>query len=112
MSDRHMDAKVLRRAGELVEQGWCRFYLAMTGTGICFEGPTSPKAVQWCARGAIQRAAHELDVADESDRVEDLAGENYGGAFGLAHWNNDPERTADEVAAALREAADRVEAAL
>ena len=102
-----MDAKVLRRAAEIVEQGWCQGALARDERGVGV-GLNSPRAAAWCAVGAFKLAMHELGCARIPCRSWDSAEAACGGS--AVRFNNAPERTADEVAAALREAAARCEA--
>lgn len=100
-----MDAKVLRRAAELIDQGWCQGALAKTGTGMMLGDPESPLAARWCVTGAFIRARAELDAHGTTAFLKVMAET----APNPAQWNNAPGRTADEVAAALRAAADRCE---
>lgn len=111
-----MDAKVLRRAAELIDQGHCKSALARTVEGGMIVAPVvpdrksgfsdyraivcHPEAAQWCMGGAVLRASYEHDVDGFSlwQHHVDVA------------WNNAAGRTADEVAAALRAAADRCDA--
>jgi hypothetical protein len=43
---------LLIRARGLLERGWCRYYLAKSQYGRPV-GPTSKRAVMWCAYGAL-----------------------------------------------------------
>lgn len=113
-----LEAKVLRRTAEIVEQGWCQHALAKRadGGGLSLSGsPGStlddyaerlvrhPEAGQWCAVGARRLACIELDAP------------RYTGAIAVGSivaFNNALGRTAEEVAAVLREAAARVEEAV
>lgn len=118
--DAHMDAKVLRRAAELVEQGHCKHALAVSSQTVFSArcSPLSDKAVAWCVSGAEQRARYEVTGAPGSREgfMEERLRESLNRVLGfpansafVIEWNNAPERTADEVAAALRAAADRCE---
>ena len=52
-------SEVLREASRVVDQGWCRRYLAVDRCGNeCH--PTSYDAEKWCAEGAIPRALLNL----------------------------------------------------
>lgn len=104
-----MDAKVLRRAAEIVETPgqWCQGALARDALDLRVEA-NDPRAAKWCLVGAIKKA--QCDVlgpdgweAGFPEAAIDIA-DGYQGI-----WNDKPGRTADEVAAALREAADRCE---
>ena len=57
---------VLRRARQHLQRGWCQGYLALDGRGRRV-AVSSPRAVRFCAVGAIQRAADEL-LADPHER--------------------------------------------
>ena len=54
-------ARVLDTAAGLVEQGWCRFNMARTADGEDCT-PQSPRACQWCARGALTAAFARLGL--------------------------------------------------
>jgi hypothetical protein len=98
-------AKVLYRAAELVDQGWCQTVTARDAAGrIC--RPTSARATRWCLMGAVRQAAEEADVSRARAQVI-IAVAPLFTELGLhpAAWNDAPERTADEVAAVLRRAA-------
>ena len=99
MSD--MVAKVLLRAAELVEMGHCKDVLALDAVGV-ETAPENAHAVAWCVVGAIVRASHE--VGKHQALVPFMAHHGFD-VKGMLDWNNAPERTADEVAAALRAAA-------
>jgi hypothetical protein len=96
-------SEVLLRAAERVERGWCQRDTAQTADG---ERTTSnsPRAVRWCAAGAVFGQAAPDDncwkavtVLREFLRVDSLS-----------QWNDAPGRTAAEVAAAMRTAAEWV----
>lgn len=110
--------KTLRRAAELVDQGFCQFDMAQGG-GYCLPYH-HPNATQFCEMGAFLRARLELGLpeldnlslclllrlAGYSD-VSPVTGEifyNFGGMYADA-----PGRTGDEVAAHLRQGADTLE---
>lgn len=107
-----MANKVLARAAELIEQGWCQGHSAMTADGLSCRA-FSPYAVRWCEAGAMLRAAVELfpelpcdpvgrNIA--SHVVVEMMQQKYGhghGGWGVP-YNDAPGRTAEEVAAHLR----------
>jgi hypothetical protein len=101
------DAKVLRRAAELVAQGWCQGHYAedAEGTGV---GSASPNAVKWCLQGAVHRAASELGVGPSLRRSFAVA--RSIDSWDAPAWNDAKGRTADEVESALYAAAAHVEA--
>lgn len=103
---------VLLKAASIVEEGWTQTF-HVDAQGQCC-GPD--EAVASCAMGAIQRASMALGMG--SDDRDDYMGETTTktalfladclGLESLAHiagWNDTLGRTADEVAAAMREAA-------
>lgn len=91
-----MTAKdTLLRAAELLERdGWCR------GNSIDRQG-------RRCAMGAINSASHEPGSGTAWDRFDQAADrlQTYLGRTHVPDWNDHPERTAEQVIAALREAA-------
>lgn len=114
MNDAHMDAKVLRRAAEIVEQGWCQHeYAFMNGAPLQVSAMEIERfliADAVCLEGAFIRARYE--ITGERTMSAELGGLSLATVLGLAggvayRWNDAPGRTADEVAAALRAAADR-----
>jgi len=117
-----MTAKVLRRAAELVEQGWCQGGLARQKSHGNFVEPFSPLAVEWCAEGALVMAAYEatgmLPFTEDGltllrglfEAVQRVLPNDSARAQDIAAWNDQSSRTADEVAALFRRAADQCEA--
>jgi hypothetical protein len=106
MRDGHMDAKVLRRAAELVDQGHCKNVLGVDESGAAVSGGheiTRPDIARVCVAGAVVRAAHE--VAGISPFA--CSAWWHMGAPMISRVTG--AKDADEVAAALREAADRCE---
>lgn len=55
--------KVLLRAAEILEQGWCKGNLACTKEGLSVE-TFSEKAEQWCLLGSFFAAMQQLGYAD------------------------------------------------
>lgn len=106
-------AKVLRRAAELVEQGWCKWGLAADEAGLDRDY-CDARAVKFCEAGATYRAMHEQDwkmTAPDFLVYVTIAG--YGPDAPLGHFGgqyNDFEATSgDEVAAHLRAGAENLE---
>jgi hypothetical protein len=87
-------SQVLRKAAEVIEEfGWIQGEYGGADEGYCVDG-----AIQCAAHGAYDRfLARSL-----------LCG--YLRASWLPLWNDAPERTKDQVIAALRAAAERPEA--
>ncbi len=93
---------VLREAAETLELvGWC-------------QGILTNDRGQYCAAGAIRRAVNEGNYQNEGAAVTACvsAVETLEAEVGqtIVDWNDTPGRTSDEVIAAMRYAAERVEA--
>lgn len=103
-------AQVLREAAALVERGHCKEHFAVTKGGDVTWGDY-PDAVAWCALGA-------MDAVCPRDARRNVAGATMEARTALREvvgqplddWNDAHERTAAEVAAAMRKAADNLEA--
>ena len=106
MHDVLMDAKVLRRAAEIVDQGWCQDFLALDEHENAVD-VQSPRAVRWCALGASILAGKQM--GSDGWRAFHEASRTTPTGDRLTIWNNAPGRTADEVATYLRSVADRCE---
>jgi hypothetical protein len=125
------DAKVLRRAAELVEMGWCQHAPARDADGNEVS-PTRFAAIAWDWAGAVERAHCEIHHVDPFWRYDPSAQklpgdvfapytkamapilkERWGArrGFNSTAWNNAPERKTADVIDVLRAAADRCEAA-
>jgi hypothetical protein len=84
----------LLRAAELLERdGWCQGALVKNGA--------------FCAMGALHKATDRDRKAYMSSlyRLMAFLGQHHGGTRNIIDWNDQPERTADEVIDALRAAA-------
>ena len=105
------------RAALLVEYGWTQRASATDHRGIP-TSPEDPKAVSWCATGAMARAAYEIVGKDEDAREaayeeaeleiwlwlnpgsdEDDAEDHE---VSIEDWNDEKGRTVEEVASLLR----------
>lgn len=113
-------ARVLDRAAERVEMGWCQHgvYVDTDGRMCAME-----HACRRCAHGALLEAAHALTGGGRASLkplslLADLVAPGRAVVGGLrdrdvaavTRWNDAPGRTQAEVAAALRETARRVRA--
>lgn len=98
-------AQVLREAAALVEKGHCKGEYARDAQGLKVDRD-SPSAVSWCAFGAIARANGTLlnDQAVACESALEAVVEDD-----VQEWNDAPERTAAEVAEAMRKAAESLE---
>ena len=94
-----------RRAKRYLRQGWCKNALAQTRTGReCTV--TSIHAVEWCPRGAIQRAAADLAFRDDRLLRQMLLVVSEVGSrrhIFLPEWNDWAWRTKEEVITFLDE---------
>ncbi len=117
-----MTSKILERAAELVERGWCQDVI-----GIEWEGwprvanfvtlDSLERADKLCAVGALSLAITELlglqrvdlngYIVPEFEAVRDqiLGSTLLDPKYPMAIWNDGPGRTADEVAALFRASA-------
>lgn len=86
------DARLLRRAADLVRLGWCQGAIAVADSGA--EVSTDdPLAVRWSMQGALARAWQEAGGQDE--RMVSLAVFQH---LQPGDWQDEPGRTAEEVA--------------
>ena len=117
----HETIELLNRSLAYVEKGWCQHANARDALG---QGTTSDneKAICWCASGACERAAKELDYPDgwfdvgrtlvaalgvtRVPHKGDVARPNVWGA--VIDWNDDKDRTAEDVARLFRRAIQRL----
>lgn len=109
MGDIRMEAKIRRRAAEIVDQGWCQGALARDAQGCRLEGSAAvvdhPSAAAWCAQGAYLLAS--LQITGKIGWC--LLFPPPPGGHSWADFNDTPGRTAAEVSAALRLSANTVE---
>lgn len=97
---------ILNKAADLLEQGFLKGRLAADSRGRT-TGATSPDATAFCSIGAIIAAESRLGIAGRKTRCVSALVEGFLGLepYGIVEWNNDPERTQDEVVTAFRKAA-------
>lgn len=87
--------ETLRAARIRIEKGWCQGALAKAADGRTVM-PDDPSAVSWCVFGATWGGA-ELSPADHA--VVAAHGDSF-----VADWQDEPERTREEVIALLDKA--------
>ena len=99
---------VLLKAASIVEEGWCQgsLYQRKDGTST----GDREEAVQLCAIGAISAAWWRLSGADSAQHDASVISAAQMGLYEhlghpIAKWNDHPDRTALEVAEAMRQAA-------
>lgn len=86
------------KPSELLRQkGWCQGQSALSQEGIVVDA-TDPRAVRFCAFGAIEKSLGAVNTDDE--RVGSLYADIAGS---LVDWNDKKGRTAEEVIAKLEE---------
>jgi hypothetical protein len=106
-------ADALERAAWYIEEfGHCKAAYAVDEDYLPTSTPLSSRAVAFCAAGATGRALVELGLAQTSDPGNEGNCVLWAaGVFTAANdgtvWNDDPERTPEEVIQALREAAQK-----
>lgn len=108
-------AAALREAATIIDHGWARGDYALNAA----QRPVDPNAYDatcFCASGAIARATYGTYLREDVSDI--FAAYLYGTKLRLkvaptaaiAQWNDSPDRTAVEVATAMRDCASRVEA--
>jgi hypothetical protein len=95
--------RVLIRALELIEDGWCQGEWACNGRGLGVM-PTSPAAVAWSPVGALMKAGYE-DRQAISASIYQLS---LLGGFYIDEWNAKTGRTKADVIQLFRMAISRV----
>lgn len=102
-------AEVLRAAASLVESGWCQKAMATDASGRPVP-EDDDTASCFCALGAVIRAA-DYDSGVYMAALDRFCEFIYAetGHFAVSRWNDTPGRTAEDVAARLRECAGQVE---
>jgi hypothetical protein len=100
-----MTADVLREARALVQRGWTQRWFAKDAIGRRCHSD-NPLAACWCASGALGRASG-LNSVVYSKAIAALNA--VVGDVGIAAWNDEPDRTQDEVLAAFSRAIERAE---
>lgn len=105
-SPRSQLAADLRAAAEYVRRGWCQRRRACNSRYAVVD-PCDPDAERWCVIGALHAAMGDgltgtrFDVAANAIQAET-------GRW-LSGWNDAPERTQQDVIAALEAAAGKAE---
>lgn len=94
---------VLLKAASIVEEGWCQHFY--------WKGADIVNSNVHCAVGALGAASVQLGLTTLDDpwtgeamfRAENALANHIGSS--VVYWNDSPGRTADEVAEAMRKAA-------
>lgn len=99
-------AAIVRRAIELIEQGWTQFSMARDANGRRVLPPYND-AASFCASGAIARATYEVHgygpkLSSTTDALTDRWAvfnhiRTYIGTNTVASWNDDRTRTKEDV---------------
>jgi hypothetical protein len=90
--------EVLRQAAALVRQGWCKNALAKDKDGK-WAAPRDPRAVCWCAAGAIQKIC-----GGPNDGWEAAAALRNVLFMDIQTWNDTYARDGEHVASKMEEA--------
>ena len=93
---------MLTYAEDLVDKGFCQGWFARTQSRAKVNA-MSDLAVSWCPFGAIQRTAYTFGASDATRRAAVVALQRETGGA-ISPWADAPERTKDEVIAAMRRA--------
>jgi hypothetical protein len=111
--DRAQTVTDLRAAADIIERnGWHQ------GNYFLPDDPKPPQECRVCALGAIHVAIHgqpwspmfDSEQEDRTLKAFAAASRFVDGPWGsLVGWNDEPDRTAEEVIAALRGAADSID---
>jgi hypothetical protein len=104
--------EVLMDARGRIQQGWCQGADARDADGRRV-APWSPDARSWSVLGALVASEGDLDVrahatGAELGRAVSVLAEAVGSSS-LQAWNDEPERTRDEVVAAFDRALARLD---
>ncbi len=103
-------AEVLREAAALIKYGWTKGMLARDAKGLQCH-PDDPKAVCWCAWGAIRKAGdgrHGAAYNRFIDFIEPVCLEK-GLPKDIAAWNDYAVEDGEEAANTLKACADKLE---
>lgn len=100
------DVEILKAARARIEQGWCQRAYAQDAEGS-YVSTLSPDADSYCLSGALWATAGLDDKAVARCLV--LLSED-GRACGVIAWNDQPERTKEEVLARYDQAIAKAEA--
>jgi hypothetical protein len=94
---------LLVEARRRVQRGWCQRTAARDAAGRSVL-PSDPAAASWSAAGAVMAAARRKG-APPAPFARAMAALSQAVGAGPQGWNDQPERTAAEVVAALERAA-------
>lgn len=102
--------ELLQRASDLIRRGWTQHAESRDAAGTAVD-PWLATATCWSLLGALVAALEEqtdsgddLPLQDLADALDALA--LFVDSDSLADWNDDPERTQDDVMGVLNAAAD------
>ena len=108
MIDPYADELRNRAADELESRSLCKGALARDADGFSLDFLDGSRAAAFCTWGALSWAAHlvhpEWDRRDLHSAADFIVGDILEelGVDSIGEWNDDPERTKEEVVAALR----------
>ena len=96
----------LVRSAAIIREGWCTGAVARAAGQVALSDPMDPRAVSWCATGAIQKAAAELDPHWQETLIYDTITKvevHLGGS--LVTYNDNQAATGEFVAQRLEKVA-------
>ncbi|MFA7295681.1 MAG: hypothetical protein WC211_00675 [Dehalococcoidia bacterium] len=108
-------AQILRAAAEIVERpgAWIQGVAARDVDGVCvgLVRDIRTLGVCFCAQGAMWAVTGDAEAAGDAEEAlrKAIPASTPGGYRSIALWNDTPGRTADEVATAMRRAADTLD---
>jgi hypothetical protein len=89
------ELEVLLAAKDKIMQGWCKGAFAKDLIGNTVN-PESDKATRWCAVGAMMAVANDDNLL-VFGTLTNLFREYIGGHISLPDWQDQPERTQEDV---------------
>lgn len=102
--------KILRRARELVERGWCQGAYARGAEGQVVD-KYGPAARSFCVLGAVDRASerYHYEARDVALRVLGTVMKELTGARTPGYYNDAYGRTQEDIVTLLKKAEERVD---
>lgn len=101
---------ILKRSAKLIEKGWARGWFAKDKYGKIVDHFSDPRAVKFCAVGAIRRASNDVKASKEDMARARIALEFHLGlvTYSIVEWN-DKQKSKKPVIEAFNAAAESLE---
>ena len=101
-------SQIYNKAADFVEKGWTQGRMAVDKHGNDCHSQ-SKDAVRWCLSGALSltcvvKSFSQFSMSPRTELVKYLSLEDS-----ITYWNDDPNRTQEDVVELLREAAKRAD---